>query len=163
MSKSKKKKKASVDPNQRMIAENRKARHKFAILETLECGIVLRGSEVKSLRDGKLSLEEAHGRVRGGEVWLVGSDIAVYPQASMMNHDPKRQRKLLMHKEQVAKFACRAMEKGLSLVPLKMYFKNGRVKVLMGLGKGKKLFDKRESLKKADSKRHIDRVMKRRG
>ena len=162
MSKSKKKKKTAADPNQRVIAENRKARHKYEVLDTLECGIVLVGSEVKGLREGKLSLDEAYGRIRGDEVWLIGGDIGVYAQASYMNHDTKRPRKLLLHRSQINKFAWRAHEKGLSLIPLKMYFKDGRAKVLMGLCKGKKLHDKREALKKADSKRDIDRAMRRR-
>ena len=161
MSKTKKKKKAAVDPNHRVIAENRKARHKYEVLDTLECGVVLVGSEVKSLRDGKLSLDEAYGRIRGDEVWLIGADIASYAQASYFNHANKRPRKLLLHRSEINKFAWRAHEKGLSLIPLKVYFKQGRVKVLMGLCKGKKLHDKRESIKKADSKRDIDRAMRR--
>ena len=159
---SKKKKKNPEDPNEKTIAENRKARHTFNVLDTLECGIALVGSEVKSLRNGKLSLDESYGRVRAGEVWLVGADIAVYAEASRMNHDPKRPRKLLLHREEIRKFAQQAHEKGLTLVPLKMYFKKGHAKVLLGLCRGKKLHDKRESLKKADSARHIQRVMRRR-
>lgn len=162
MSRTKKKPKATADPNHKMISENRKARHKYAVLDTLECGIVLVGSEVKSLRDGQLSLDESYGRIRGDEVWLVGADIAVYAQASHMNHETRRPRKLLLHRSEITKFAWRAHEKGLSLIPLKMYFKSGRVKVLLGLCKGKKLHDKREALKKADSKRDIDRAMRRR-
>jgi SsrA-binding protein len=156
-----KKKQAAADPNERPIAENRKARHKFDVLETLECGITLVGSEVKSLRGGKLSLEEAYGRVRNGEVWLVGCDIPEYPQASIFNHEPKRPRKLLLHQREIRKFAGQAHEKGLTLVPLKMYFKSGRVKVLLGLCRGRKLHDKREVLKKADAQRQIQRRMRR--
>ncbi len=164
MSKKSKKKKASTDdPNERLIAENRKARHKFEVLESLECGIALVGSEVKSLRNGKLSLDEAYGRIRGGEVWLVGSDIAEYVQANRMNHDPKRPRKLLLHRSEINKFAQRAHEKGLTLVPLKMYFKMGHAKLLLGLCKGKKLHDKRETLKKNESNRQIERAMRQRG
>jgi SsrA-binding protein len=158
-----KKKQSSVDPNERSIAENRKARHKFEVLETMECGIVLMGSEVKSLRNGQLSLEESYGRVKNNEVWLVGSDIAEYTQANQMNHEPRRPRKLLLHRREIRKFADLAHEKGLTLVPLKMYFKQGRAKVLLGLCKGKKLHDKRETLKKADARRDIDREMRRRG
>ena len=143
-----------------MVADNRKARHKFEVLDSLECGIVLVGSEVKSLRDGKLSLAEAYGRVKNGEVWLVGADIPIYPQANRMNHDPKRPRKLLLHQAEIAKFANLAHEKGLTLVPLKVYFKKGRAKLLLGLCRGKKLHDKRESLKKADSQRQIQRAMR---
>jgi SsrA-binding protein len=147
---------------QRLVAENRKARHRFEILDTLECGIQLTGSEVKSLRDGKLSLEEAYARVRENEVWLVGADIAEYPQATLWNHAPKRPRKLLLRQEERLKFANQAHEKGLTLVPLKIYFNpRGLAKVLLGLCRGKKLHDKRESMKKADSKREIDRAMRR--
>lgn len=147
----------------RLVSENRKARFRFEILETLECGIQLTGSEVKSLRDGKLSLDEAYARVKDSEVWLVGADIAEYPQATLWNHVPKRPRKLLMKRDELRKFAGKAHEKGLTLVPLKVYFTGrGLAKVQLGLCKGKKLHDKRESLKKADSKREIDRAMRRR-
>jgi SsrA-binding protein len=162
---SKKSKAATASPNtgQRPIAENRKARHKFEVLETLECGVALVGSEVKSLRNGKISLDEAYARVRGGEVWLVGCDIAEYAQANVWNHDPKRPRKLLMHRSQVRKFAGQAHEKGLTLVPLKLYFnERGIAKVLLGLCRGRKLHDKREILKKADTKRDMQRAMRRR-
>lgn len=146
--------------NERLIAQNRKARREYEVLETLECGIVLAGSEVKSLRKGQLSLDEAYGRVKGSEVWLVGCDIAPYVQANRFNHDPRRPRKLLMHRREVKKFANRAYEQGLTLVPLKMYFKEGRAKVLLGLCKGRKLYDKREVLKKASMARDIQRVMR---
>lgn len=150
------------DRTERSIAENRKARHRYTVLDTLECGIALVGSEVKSLRAGKLSLDESYGRIRDDEVWLVGSDIAEYDKANRMNHDPKRPRKLLLHRREVAKFAAKAREKGLTLVPLKMYFKGSRAKLLLGLCRGKKLHDKREALKKADSERHIQRTMRNR-
>ena len=145
----------------RVVAENRKARHKYEILETLECGIVLVGSEVKSLREGKLSLDESYGRVRAGEVWLIGSDIPEYRQAAHWNHDPKRPRKLLLNKQEVRKFARQAHEKGLTLVPLRIYFNpRGIAKLSMGLCRGKKLHDKRETLKKADVKRDLQRAMR---
>jgi len=154
--------KTPVEPEVRLVSENRKARFRFEILDTLECGIQLTGSEVKSLRDGKLSLDEAYARVKEGEVWLVGADIAEYPQATLWNHLPKRPRKLLMKRSEVSKFAGKAHEKGLTLVPLKVYFNaRGLAKVLLGLGKGKKLHDKRESLKKADSQREMDSAMRR--
>ena len=157
-----KKKDAEANKGQRPISENRKARHRFVVLETLECGIALVGSEVKTLRDGKVSLDEAYGRVRGSELWLVGADIPEYKNATIWNHEPKRPRKLLIHRREVTKFANKAHEKGLTLVPLKLYFTDrGVAKVLMGLCKGKKLHDKRESLKKADMKRDIDRAMRR--
>ncbi len=147
--------------NERLIAQNRKARHEYEVLDTLECGIVLVGSEVKSLRKGTLSLDEAYGRVKDGEVWLVGCDIAEYVQANQFNHDPKRPRKLLMHRREVKKFAGKAYEQGLTLVPLKMYFTEGRAKVLMGICKGRKLYDKREVLKKKTMQRDISRALRR--
>lgn len=148
--------------NNKTISENRKARHEYEILDTLECGMILQGSEVKSLRAGKVSLEEAYGRVKDDGVWLVGCEIPEYTQATIWNHAPKRPRKLLVHKRELLKFANRAKEKGLTLVPLKLYFtERGFAKVLLGLGKGKKLHDKRETMKKADMKRDIDRAMRR--
>ena len=152
------------EPAARVVAENRKARFRFEILDSLECGIALVGSEVKSLREGKLSLDEAYARVKAGEVWLVGADIAEYKQATIWNHLPKRPRKLLLRREEIRKFADLAHEKGLTLVPLKVYFtQRGVAKVLLGLCRGKKIHDKRETMKKADSKREIDRAMRRKG
>lgn len=123
---------------------------------------MLVGSEVKSLREGKISLEEAYGRMRDGEVWLLGCDIPEYVQANQFNHNPKRPRKLLLHRREVQKFASRAYEQGLTLVPLKMYFKEGRAKVLLGLCRGKQKHDKREAIKKAEVQRDLRRVMARR-
>ncbi len=131
------------------------------MLDTLECGIVLVGSEVKSLRGGQLSLEEAYARVKDGEVWLMGCDIPEYVQANRLNHIPKRPRKLLMHRREMKKFAKQAKEKGLTLIPLKMYFTEGRAKVLVGLCKGRKLHDKREVMKKQTAQRDIRRAMRR--
>jgi SsrA-binding protein len=147
--------------NERLIAQNRKARHEYEVLDTLECGVVLVGSEVKSLRAGRLSLDEAYGRMKDGEVWLMGCDIAEYVQANRLNHQPRRPRKLLMHRREIKKFASQAYEKGLTLVPLKMYFTEGRAKVLMGICRGKKLHDKRETIKTASVKRDIQRAMRR--
>lgn len=157
-----KKSKPSIDEdkNQKRIAENRKARRNYEITDTLECGIALQGSEVKSLRAGKVSLDEAYGRIRNNEVWLIGCDIAEYSHANVMNHEPRRPRKLLLHRREIRKFASKATERGLTLVPLKMYFKSGRVKILMGVGRGRKLFDKREKLKKETIKRDIDRAVR---
>ena len=132
------------------------------MLDTLECGIMLVGSEVKSLRGGKASLSEAYARVRNGEVWLVGCDIAEYFEANRFNHDPRRPRKLLMHRREVERFAKRANEQGLALVPLKMYFKRGRAKVLLGICRGRKTHDKREAMKKAEADRNIRRAMQKR-
>ncbi len=140
-------KKSEQDPNQRSIAQNRKASHNYLVLETLECGIALVGSEVKSLRDGKVSMEEAYARVKDYEVWLMGCDIAEYTQANQFNHLPKRPRKLLLHRREIKRFASQAFQKGLTLVPLKMYFKEGRAKVLLGLCKGKQKHDKRQAMR----------------
>ncbi len=158
--KGKKKKDPSQDPNEKVVTENRKARHRYEVLDTLECGLVLHGSEVKSLRNGHVSLEESYARVKKNEVWLIGCDIQEYFEANRMNHDQRRARKLLLHRVQIQKFANQAHEKGLSLVPLKLYFKQGRAKLLLGLCKGKKMHDKRESLKKADSQRDMQREMR---
>ena len=144
----------------RPIAENRKARHQYLVLESLECGIALVGSEVKSLRAGNVSLAEAYGRVVDGELYLMGCDIAEYTEANQFNHQPRRPRKLLLHRREIHKFADKAHEKGITLVPLRMYFKRGRAKVLMGLCRGKKLYDKRESLKKATSQRDMERAIR---
>ncbi|MGQ9575698.1 MAG: SsrA-binding protein SmpB [Thermoguttaceae bacterium] len=146
----------------RPITQNRKAWHKYQVLDTLECGIVLVGSEVKSLRQGRVSIEEAYGRVRGGELWLIGCDIPEYVQANQFNHAPRRPRKLLVHRREILRFAQRAAERGMTLVPLKMYFKRGRAKVLLGLCRGKQLHDKRQAMKKAEAQRDIQRAMRRR-
>lgn len=152
-------KKQADNPNDKTICTNRRARHQYEILDQIECGIVLKGSEVKSLRDGKVSLEEAYARIRDNELWLVGCDIAVYPQASILNHEPKRMRKLLLHRREFQKFAEQAGHRGLTLVPLSMYFLRGKVKVKIAIGRGKKLHDKRESLKKTEATREIQRAL----
>ncbi len=153
----------AADSGIRVVAENRKARHRFEVLDSLECGIVLVGSEVKSLRAGKVSLAEAYARLRDGDAWLVGCDIAEYPQATLWNHEPKRPRKLLLHRQQIRKFASQAHEKGLTLVPLKLYFNSrGVAKILIGLCRGRKLHDKREKLRKEDQRRDIERALRRR-
>jgi SsrA-binding protein len=158
------KKTKAADPaekNERLVAENRRARKEYEILETLECGLVLVGSEVKSVRRGKVSLDEAYGRLREDELWLIGCDIAEYEMANRFNHVPRRPRKLLIHRREIRKFAAKALEKGLTLIPLKLYFKEGRAKVLMGLCRGKKLYDKREDLRKRTMQRDIERAMRR--
>jgi SsrA-binding protein len=143
------------------VSDNRRARHEYEIMDALECGIVLQGSEVKSLRDGKISLEEAYARVEKNEVWLINADIQEYKQATLWNHLPRRPRKLLLKRTEINKFASKAHEKGLTLIPLKVYFSpRGQAKILLGLCKGKKLHDKRESMKKADAKRDMDRALR---
>ncbi|NLX95877.1 MAG: SsrA-binding protein SmpB [Rhodopirellula sp.] len=159
--KQKTKKPKEVD-GERPITQNRRAYHNYLVLDTLECGIMLVGSEVKSLRGGKVALDDAYGRMRDGELWLIGCDIPEYVQANQFNHVPKRPRKLLLHRREIQKFASRAYEKGLTLVPLKMYFKEGRAKVLMGICRGKQKHDKREAIKKAEIQRDLRRAMTRR-
>jgi SsrA-binding protein len=159
LAKTTKKKAAPANPNEKVIAQNRKARHNYTVLETLECGIMLVGSEVKSLRNGRLSLDEAYAKVKDDEVWLLGCDIAEYFEANQFNHNPRRARKLLMHRREVKRFAHRAFEKGLTLVPLQMHFKRGLAKVVLGICKGKQRHDKREAMKKADAQRDIARQM----
>ena len=144
------------------MSQNRKATHDYLVLDALECGIALVGSEVKSLRAGKISLEESYAKVKGGEVWLYGCDIAEYLQASRFNHQPKRPRKLLMHRREIKRFAGQATQKGLTLVPLRIYFKEGRAKVLLGLCRGKQRHDKREAMKAAEARRDIQRALRRR-
>ena len=147
-------------PAERVVAENRKARHTYEILDTLECGIALVGSEVKSLRSGKMSLDEAYGRVKNSEVWLIGCDIPEYSKANQLNHQPKRPRKLLLHRREIGRFASLGYEKGLTLVPLKAYFKNGRVKSLLGMGRGRKVHDKRQKLKAQTARRDIEQALR---
>ena len=150
------------DPNSKTAARNRKAFHEYDILEELECGIALRGSEVKSVRNGKITIDEAYARVRDGEVWLINADIAEYPQATVMNHEPKRARKLLLHKREIRKFAETAGERGLTLIPLAVYFKRGIVKVRIAIARGRKLYDKRQQLKqKADRGEMRSAILKR--
>ncbi len=152
---------SAQEGNERLITQNRRAQHNYTVLDTLECGVVLLGSEVKSLRNGRISLEESYGRVREGEVWLVGCDIPEYVQANQFNHNPKRPRKLLLHQREVRRFAKRAYEQGLTLVPLRMYFKRGRAKVLLGLCRGKQKHDKREMIRRAEVQRDLRRAMRR--
>jgi SsrA-binding protein len=151
------------DGGLKVVARNRRARHEFDLLEKVEAGIVLTGTEVKSLRNGKASLEEAYAGVDDGEVWLYGCDIPEYTQANRMNHKPKRPRKLLLHRREIAKLVARASDKGFTLVPLQIYFKNGMAKVEICVARGRKLFDKREALKKQDARRDIDRALRGRG
>lgn len=145
----------------RVVCRNRKAKHEYEISQSLECGIMLHGSEVKSVRNNKISIEEAYVRVQSGEVWLVGCDIAEYPQATYLNHDPKRQRKLLLHRREIQKFAEVASQKGLALVPLDVHLDRGYVKVTIAVGKGLKRHDKREKLKEHDANREIRQAMRR--
>jgi SsrA-binding protein len=141
------------------ICRNKRAFHDYQISDTLECGIVLKGTEVKSLREGSANLEDSYAKIEDGEVWLIGSDIPEYTMGNRLNHKPKRARKLLLHKREIAKFAGKASEKGFTLVPLRMYFKEGRAKVELGIARGKQLHDKRQDQKKAEAQRDIRRAM----
>ncbi|MBU9722214.1 MULTISPECIES: SsrA-binding protein SmpB [Bacillaceae] len=144
----------------KLIAQNKKARHDYHIEETYEAGMVLTGTEIKSLRGGRGNLKDSFARVSNGEVWLHNMHISPYEQGNRYNHDPVRTRKLLMHKKQINQLIGLTREKGYTLVPLKIYIKNGFAKALLGLGKGKKKYDKREDLKKKDANREIQRAFK---
>ena len=153
---------AEKNPRNRDIAVNRRARHEFHIEETFEAGIVLQGSEVKALREGKANLKDSYGRFDGEEVFLWNAHISPYGPASQFGHEPTRTRKLLLHREEIARLQGKVQERGLTLVPLRLYFKNGRAKVELALARGKKHHDKRESIKEREVRREIDRAMRRR-
>ena len=143
----------------RDIAVNRRARHDFLIEETIEAGLVLLGSEIKALREGKANLKDSYGRIEGDEVWLWNAHISPYGPASQFGHEPTRQRKLLLHRAEIARLHGKVKERGLTLVPLRLYFKNGRAKLELALARGKKQHDKRESIKEREMRREIDRAM----
>src|SRR5438876_8821650 len=142
-----------------VVTRNRRAFHDYEVLDRIECGIALVGTEVKSLRDGHANLEDAYAKIEAGEVWLVGSEIPEYAMGNRLNHKPKRPRKLLLHRREIEKFAGKATQRGFTLVPLRMYFKNGRAKVELAVARGKQQHDKRHDLKKADAQRDIRRAM----
>lgn len=142
------------------LCENRKARFNYEILEKFEAGIALLGSEVKSLREGGGNLADAYAYFHRGELWLANCHIAHYKAANQFNHEPTRQRKLLMHEQELTRLQGKIQEKGLTLIPMSLYLKNGRVKVELGLGKGKKAHDKRDTIKKRESDRELKRVQK---
>ena len=140
-----------------VITRNRKARHNYFVDDTFEAGVVLWGSEVKSLRDARINLTDSYAKFIGHELWLVSAHISPYPMATHKNHEPERPRKLLMHKNQLRRLRGKVQEAGFTLIPMSVYFKNGKVKVELGLCRGKKLFDKRETLKKRTHARDIER------
>ena len=142
------------------IAENRRARHDYELLERFEAGIVLTGTEVKSLRAGQVQLAHAYGEVRGGEVWLVGASIAEYSQGNVANHAPERDRKLLLHSREIDELHGQVREKGHTIVPTRLYFKNGRIKIEIAVARGKVLIDKRRDIAKRDATRQIERELK---
>lgn len=145
---------------EKIITTNRKARHEYEILESMETGIVLLGTEVKSLREGRANLKESFANVRNGELFLYNAHISPYSHGNINNHDPIRTRKLLLHKKQIKKLIGKVQEKGLTLVPLRLYFKNGKVKVELALAKGKKIYDKRRDIAKRDSERELRRQLR---
>jgi SsrA-binding protein len=142
------------------IAQNKKARHDYFIEQTFEAGIVLSGTEVKSIRQGKVTIKESYAIIKGGEVFIFGMHVSPYEQGNIFNKDPLRDRKLLLHRYEINKLIGSIQQKGMSLVPIELYFRNGKVKLELGLGKGKKLYDKREDIAKKDAMRDIDRRIK---
>ena len=148
----------SQEPRDRAIATNRRARHEYSILETYEAGLALRGTEVKSLRAGLVNFKDSYATVRNGEVWLLGCHINPYSHGTDANHDPERDRKLLLHAKEISRLSGKVAERGLTLIPLKLYFKSGRAKLELGLGRGKKLHDKRSTLREREVKREMDRA-----
>lgn len=144
----------------KVVAVNKKANHDFAIEETIEAGIVLQGTEIKAIRTSKVQLRDAFIRIRNNEAWITNMHISPYDHGNQFNHDPVRSRKLLLHKKQINKLIGQTKEQGSAIVPIKMYLKDGFAKVLIGVGKGKKDYDKRQDLKKKDAKREIDRALR---
>lgn len=144
----------------RVLAQNRKASHDYFIEETFEAGIVLQGTEIKSIRAGRVNLKDSFARVRNGEVFLYNMHVSPYEQGNRYNHDPIRTRKLLLHRKEINKLIGVTKEEGYALVPLRIYIKNGFAKVLIGLGRGKKKYDKREDLKRKEAKRDIERAFR---
>jgi SsrA-binding protein len=151
-----------ADPSQKTVASNRRALHDYEILDRFEAGIVLTGSEVKSLRGGRGSLSEAYGRVQGREVWLEGMHIPPYEQGEKRGYDPIRRRKLLLHRNEIERLIGKTQERGLTLVPLRVYFSHGLAKVEVGLGRGKRQFEKRQATLEREHRREMDRAARRR-
>jgi len=144
--------------NIKIVATNRKARHDYEVLDTFEAGIVLQGTEVKSLRQGKANLKDSYATIKNGEVFLLNMHISPYEQGNVYNHDPTRTRKLLLHKSEINRLIGKVEEKGMTLIPLKLYFKRGKAKVELALARGKKLYDRRRDIAKRDAERELRRV-----
>jgi SsrA-binding protein len=153
---------AKKDTGEKIIAQNKTARLNYFIGDTYEAGIVLVGTEVKSIREGRVNLKDSYAMVKEGEVWLHEMHVSPYSHGNRYNHEPLRTRKLLLHNREIKKLYGKSREKGLTLVPLKVYFKNGKVKVEIGVGSGKKLYDKREDMKQKDDRRDMQRAMRER-
>ena len=149
-------------PAERTVATNRKARHDYHIEESFEAGIVLTGSEIKSVRAGRVNLRDSYAIVRDGELWLINAHIAPYSPASRQNHEPRRNRKLLMHRRQIDRLAGQVRERGYTLIPLRMYLRGGRAKVELALARGKRKYDKRQALAEREASRQIERALKER-
>ena len=141
------------------MADNRRARHEYELLERVEAGLVLQGTEVKALREGRATIQRAFADVRGSEIWLVGANIATYDKGGIANHDPERDRKLLLHRREIDRLRGRVQEKGLTLVPTRLYFKDGRVKIELALARGKDVRDKRRTLADRDARRDVERAL----
>jgi SsrA-binding protein len=152
----------AAEPGKKIIASNRRARHEYTIEEVVEAGLVLTGTEVKSLRAGRASLADGFGQITNGEAWLHGVHIPVYTQGTWTNHEPRRTRKLLMHRKEIDKLARSISERGLTLIPLSLYFSGGKVKIELGLARGKRTYDKRHDLAKRDAAREVERELRRR-
>jgi len=152
----------AADRGKKIIASNRRARHDYTIEDTVEAGLVLTGTEVKSLRAGRATLAEGFGQITDGEVWLHGVHIPQYTQGTWTNHDPRRTRKLLLHRREIDKLASSVSERGLTLIPLSLYFSDGKVKIELGLARGKRSYDKRQDLAKRDAAREVERALRRR-
>lgn len=144
------------------VAVNRRARHEYAVEETLEAGIALTGTEIKSIRAGRANLAEAYARIERGEAWLIGAHIAPYEQGNRNNHEPTRTRKLLLHRDQIAELIGRTQAKGFTLVPLRLYIRNGMAKLEIGVARGKKAYDKRRTIAERDARRELERATKER-
>jgi SsrA-binding protein len=147
----------------KVIAVNRRATHDYFIDERIEAGLVLTGTEIKSIREGRVNLREGYARVIGDEAWLVGVHIAPYEQGNRYNHEPLRDRKLLLHRDEIASLVGKVKQRGYTLIPMQLYLKNGRAKVELGLARGKKQYDKRESIARREAQRDIDRALRARG
>ena len=145
---------------EKLIVDNRRARHDYELLDRFEAGLVLTGTEVKSLRDGRVTIAQAYADLRDGELWLVGAEIATYDQGNIANHEPARDRKLLLHRSELASLYGKVREKGLTLIPTRMYWKDGRAKVELALARGKQTIDKRRDIAKRDADRQIQRALK---
>ncbi len=146
--------------SEKLITTNRKARHDYVILETFEAGIALQGTEVKSLREGRANLKDSYAAIKDGEVWLYHAHISPYDYGNVYNHDPLRPRKLLLHRQEIRRLAGKVQERGLTLVPLRMYFKKGRAKVELALARGKRQYDRRQDIARRDAARDTERELK---